>query len=67
MRPSMLRREWHRRHIPAHSRCRRRTDLADDGENDVLRDAVGQFAIDDRAHVLGFSGSGLGRQHMLDL
>ena len=44
-------------------------DLADDGEDDVLGgDAVRQFAVDDRAHVLGLLlDQRLRRQHMLDL
>ena len=43
-------------------------DLADDGEDDVLAgDAVGQFAVDDDAHVLGLLlDQRLRRQHMLD-
>ena len=44
-------------------------DLADDGQDDVLAgDAVGQFAVDDRAHVLGLLlDQRLRRQHVLDL
>ena len=44
-------------------------DLADDGEDDVLRgDAGRQFAVDHRAHVLRFLlDQRLRRQHVLDL
>ena len=43
-------------------------DLADDGEDDVLRgDAVRQFAVDHRAHVLRLLlDQRLRRQHVLD-
>ena len=45
-----------------------RADLADDGENDVLRrNARRQFAVDHRAHVLRFLlDQRLRRQHVLD-
>jgi hypothetical protein len=44
-------------------------DLADDGEDDVLRgDALRQLAVDDGAHVLRLLlVERLGRKHMLDL
>ena len=43
-------------------------DLADDRQDDVLAgDAVGQFAVDHRAHVFGFLlDQRLRRQHVLD-
>ncbi len=43
-------------------------DLADDGQDDVLAgDAVGQLAVDHRAHVLGLLlDQRLRRQHVLD-
>ncbi len=47
----------------------RRADLADDGENDVLRtDALARAAVDRDAHVLGLAlQQRLRRQHVLDL
>jgi len=47
----------------------RGADLADDRQDDVLAgDAVGQFAVDHRTHVLGLLlDQRLRRQHMLDL